>query len=72
VEFVASVADRVLVMADGDVVADGTAHDILVASPAFAPQVARILAPGPWLTVDDVARALEAPATPDAAVEVPA
>ncbi len=72
VEFVASVADRVLVMADGDVVADGTARDILVASPAFAPQVARILAPGPWLTVDDVALALAAPPTADLSVEVPA
>lgn len=72
VEFVASVADRVLVMADGDVVADGTARDILVASPAFAPQVARILAPGPWLTVDDVALALAAPATAGLSVEVPA
>lgn len=72
VEFVASVADRVLVMADGDLVADGTAHDILVASPAFAPQVARILAPGPWLTVDDVARALAGPATTGTPVEVPA
>jgi energy-coupling factor transport system ATP-binding protein len=58
VEFVATVADRVLVMADGEIVADGSADDILVASPAFAPQVARILAPGRWLTVDDVARAL--------------
>jgi energy-coupling factor transport system ATP-binding protein len=58
VEFVATVADRVLVMADGEIVADGSADDILVASPAFAPQVARILAPGRWLTVEDVARAL--------------
>ena len=58
VEFVATVADRVLVMADGDIVADGPAADVLVASPSFAPQVARILAPGRWLTVDAVARAL--------------
>jgi ATPase components of various ABC-type transport systems, contain duplicated ATPase len=60
VEFVATVADRVLVMADGEIVADGSADDVLVASPAFAPQVARILAPLRWLTVDDVARALGA------------
>ncbi len=70
VEFVATVADRVLVMADGEIVADGSAEDVLVASPAFAPQVARILAPQRWLTVDDVARALAdgaleaTPATP--------
>jgi energy-coupling factor transport system ATP-binding protein len=30
-----------------------------VASPAFAPQVAKVLAPQPWLTVDDVRTALE-------------
>ena len=58
VEFVATVADRVLVMADGEIVADGSADDVLVASPAFAPQVTRILAPQRWLTVDEVARAL--------------
>ncbi|MFV2019259.1 ABC transporter ATP-binding protein [Micromonospora sp. LOL_023] len=58
VEFVAAVADRVLVMADGDIVADGSATDVLAASPAFAPQVAKVLAPQPWLTVDQVAAAL--------------
>ena len=60
VEFVATVADRVLVMADGEIVADGSARDVLAASPAFAPQVARILAPLPYLTVDDVVEALRA------------
>jgi len=59
VEFVAGVADRVVVLADGDVVADGCTADVLAASPAFAPQVAKILAPQPWLTVRDVADALE-------------
>jgi energy-coupling factor transport system ATP-binding protein len=58
VEFVATVADRVVVMAEGDIVADGSAVDVLAASPAFAPQVAKILAPLPWLTVDQVAAAL--------------
>ncbi len=58
VEFAASVADRLIMMAQGEVVADGPARDLLTASPAFAPQVARILAPGPWLTVPDVAAAL--------------
>jgi energy-coupling factor transport system ATP-binding protein len=29
-----------------------------VASPAFAPQVAKVLAPLPYLTVDQVARSL--------------
>ena len=38
-------------LADGDLVADGAAGDVLAASPAFAPQVAKVLAPAPWLTV---------------------
>jgi energy-coupling factor transport system ATP-binding protein len=59
VEFVATVADRVVVMAEGEVVADGPAREVVVASPAFAPQVAKILAPQPWLTVDEVAEALK-------------
>ena len=58
VEFVADTADRVVVMADGEVVADGPTADIIVSSPAFAPQVAKILSPQPWLTVRDVRAAL--------------
>ncbi len=58
VEFVATVAHRVMVMAEGEVVADGPTKDVIVASPAFAPQVAKILAPEEWLTVDEVAKAL--------------
>jgi energy-coupling factor transport system ATP-binding protein len=54
VEFVAGLADRVVVLADGDVVADGPARDVVCHSPVFAPQVAKILAPAPWLTVDEV------------------
>lgn len=58
VEFVATVADRVVVLAEGEVVADGPTKEVVVASPAFAPQVAKILAPQRWLTVDEVAAAL--------------
>lgn len=58
VEFAAGVASRVLVMADGDIVADGSPHEVLVSSPAFAPQVSKILSPAPWLTVDEVRRAM--------------
>ena len=35
-------------------------RDVVVSSPAFAPQVAKVLAPLPWLTVAEVAAALEA------------
>jgi energy-coupling factor transport system ATP-binding protein len=59
VELVAEVAHRVVVLGDGEVVADGPAADVVVASPAFAPQVAKVLAPLPWLTVEDVRTALE-------------
>jgi energy-coupling factor transport system ATP-binding protein len=59
VEFVAESADRVVVMAAGEVVADGPTAEVVVSSPAFAPQVAKVTAPGPWLTVADVRAALE-------------
>lgn len=58
VEFVADVADRVVVMADGEIVADGPTASVVVGSPAFAPQVAKVLAPEHWLTVDEVSAAL--------------
>ena len=51
VEFVAGCADRVVVMADGDVVADGPTAEVVVASPVFAPQVAKVLRPLGWLGV---------------------
>jgi energy-coupling factor transport system ATP-binding protein len=59
VEFVAATADRVVVLAEGEVVADGPTDEVVVSSPAFAPQVAKILAPQPWLTVAQVAAALQ-------------
>ena len=62
VELVAEVASRVVVMADGELVADGPTADVVVSSPAFAPQVAKILAPSAWLTPGDVATALAASA----------
>jgi energy-coupling factor transport system ATP-binding protein len=54
VEFAATVADRVVVLAEGKVVADGPATDILCDSPAFAPQVAKVLAPARLLRLDQV------------------
>jgi energy-coupling factor transport system ATP-binding protein len=59
VELVAEACSRVAILADGEVVADGTAADVLAASPAFAPQVAKVLAPQPWLSVAQVAEAVE-------------
>ena len=59
VEFAAAAAHRVVVMAEGEIIADGPTAEVVVASPAFAPQVAKVLAPLPYLTVEDVAAALD-------------
>jgi energy-coupling factor transport system ATP-binding protein len=66
VELAAIIADRVLVLAAGDLVADGSPSEILSGSTALAPQVSRILGPG-WLTVDQVRLALPASPTGSAA-----
>lgn len=58
VELVARVATRAVVLAEGEVVADGPAREVVCDSPVFSPQVAKVLAPEPWLTVDEVAEAL--------------
>ncbi|MET0467885.1 MAG: cobalt ABC transporter ATP-binding protein, partial [Aeromicrobium sp.] len=57
VEFVAAVADTVVVMAEGEVVSAGPVRTVLAESPAFAPQVSKVLGHD-WLTVDEVAAAL--------------
>lgn len=62
VEFAANVADRVVVMSEGRVVADGPAANILCDSPAFAPQVAKVLAPTRLLRLDQVQAAVTATA----------
>jgi energy-coupling factor transport system ATP-binding protein len=58
VELAADLAHRVVILADGEIVADGPTAEVVVSSPAFAPQVAKILAPQPWLTVAQVREAL--------------
>lgn len=58
VEFVAMCADRVVVMAEGEIVANGPTAEVIVASPSFAPQVAKVLYPLEWLNVDQVRSAL--------------
>jgi energy-coupling factor transport system ATP-binding protein len=60
VELAAEVANRVVVLAEGEVVADGPAPTVLAGSPAFAPQVAKILHPLHLLTVDEVVRCIGA------------
>ncbi|MGW4749173.1 ABC transporter ATP-binding protein [Streptomyces sp. NPDC004290] len=58
VELAAELAHRVVIIADGEIVADGPTPEVVVSSPAFSPQVAKILAPQPWLTVEQVEAAL--------------
>jgi energy-coupling factor transport system ATP-binding protein len=60
VEFVAATADRVALISEGEVIADASTAEVVLSSPTYAPQVAKILAPEPWLTVSQVAVALRA------------
>jgi len=57
VEFVAQVADEVVVMAGGEVVSAGLTDVVLAESPAFAPQMSKILGDG-WLTIAQVREAI--------------
>ncbi|MEV6164219.1 ATP-binding cassette domain-containing protein [Streptomyces sp. NPDC052052] len=58
VELAAELAHRVVILADGEAVADGETRQVVVSSPAFSPQTAKILAPQEWLTVAQVRGAL--------------
>ena len=58
VEFAAATSRRTLLMADGEVIADGDTRELLASSPAYAPQMAKVFAPVAVLTTDDVARGL--------------
>jgi len=59
VELVAELASRTIFIADGEIIADGTTIDVLLSSPAFAPQVSKVMSPQPWLTVADVVSSLK-------------
>ncbi len=54
VELAGVVADRVVVLADGDVIADGSARQVVTQSPSLSPQVSRIFAPLDVLSVAEV------------------
>ncbi|MGW2825613.1 ABC transporter ATP-binding protein [Streptomyces sp. NPDC001443] len=58
VELAAELAHRVVLLADGEVIADGPTAEVVVSSPSYAPQVTKILAPQRWLTVAQVRQAL--------------
>ena len=49
---------RVVIIADGEVVADGPTKDVVASSPMFAPQISKVMRPFPFLTVDAAVEAL--------------
>jgi energy-coupling factor transporter ATP-binding protein EcfA2 len=53
VELAAQVADRVALLSQGEVIADGPPAQVLGASPLFAPQVARLFPKRGWLTAQE-------------------
>jgi energy-coupling factor transporter ATP-binding protein EcfA2 len=53
VELAAAVADRVLLMSQGEIIAQGDPAMVMGASPLFAPQVARLFPGTGWLTPED-------------------
>ena len=54
VELAAALADRVLLMSQGEIIAEGPPGEVMGASPLFAPQMARLFPGRGWLTVEDV------------------
>jgi energy-coupling factor transport system ATP-binding protein len=62
VELVAEVAERVVMIAGGEVIAEGPPAEVIGDSPVFAPQVARVFGPE-WMTPEQVLgwRALDRP-----------
>ena len=61
VELAAELSHRTVILAEGEVVADGPTAEVVLSSPAFAPQVSKILSPEPWLTVSQISAALAEP-----------
>jgi len=59
VELVADVASRVVMVAQGEIIADGDPAAVLGDSHVFAPQMTRVFGPG-WLTVAQVGAAMGA------------
>ena len=54
VELAAALADRVLMLSQGEILAEGPPVEVLGGLPLFAPQVARLFPNTGWLTAEDV------------------
>jgi energy-coupling factor transport system ATP-binding protein len=59
VEFVAQVADRVVVLEEGKVIGEGALEKVLASSQSLAPQVSRVFPGTGWLTVEDALAGLD-------------
>jgi energy-coupling factor transport system ATP-binding protein len=57
VELAAEVAGRVVMLAAGEIIADGPPDEVMGDSPVFAPQMARVFG-NEWLTPEEVAAAV--------------
>lgn len=57
VEMAATTCHRVVVMAEGEVVSDGPARDVLASSQLLATQVSKVTSPVPLLTVEEFCNA---------------
>ncbi len=58
VEFAARTADRVVLLSQGEVIAEGSPAEVMGSSPLFAPQMARLFPGRGWLTVEESLRGL--------------
>jgi energy-coupling factor transport system ATP-binding protein len=54
VELAAAIADRVVLMSQGEVIAEGAPAEVMATSPLFAPQIAKLFPETGWLTAEDV------------------
>jgi energy-coupling factor transport system ATP-binding protein len=54
VELAAAIADRVILMSQGEIIAEGEPAEVMATSPLFAPQIAKLFPETGWLTADDV------------------
>jgi len=59
VELAASIADHTVVLASGEIIAGGETRDVVRQTPAFAPQVSKVLSPESWLSVHEIKAVLE-------------
>ncbi len=59
VELVARAADRVILMAEGEIVVDGSTREVMTESLIFASQITKLFRDPRLITVEDVVQALE-------------